>query len=77
MVHHHIVSDDGSFTNHHAHSVIDYQAATDSGTRVDFDSGEGSGEVSEYARQGAKLPLPENVRDAVVPDGVKTRGCEE
>src|ERR1043165_2204865 len=49
LVEHDVVADFGSFTDDHAHTVIDEEAAADDGAGMDFDAGEKAREVHEAA----------------------------
>ena len=70
VVQHHTIADVGGFTNDHSHAVVDKKAPTDGGTGVDFHAGEKARELGEDARREFQSAFPQDVGDAVGPDGV-------
>ena len=73
LVQQHVVADFGGLADHHAHAVIDEEAAADGGAGVDFDAGEKAADLRNHARQQRHVPAVQPVRQAVRQDGVKAR----
>ena len=53
-----------------SHAVVDEEAPTDGGAGVDFHAGEKARELGEDARREFQSAFPQDVGDAVGPDGV-------
>ena len=70
VVQHHAVADVSGFANDHSHAVVDEEAPTDGGAGVDFHAGEKARELGEDARREFQSAFPQDVGDAVGPDGV-------
>ena len=49
----HVIADQGGLADHDAHAVVDEEAATDGGTRVDLDAGQ----PAHQGRAGARQPF--------------------
>mgnify|MGYP000972671947 CR=1 FL=1 len=47
VVDHHVVADLGRLADHHAHAMVDEEAPTDGGTRMDLDAGEEAGQLAQ------------------------------
>jgi len=72
VVERHIITNHCRLTDYDAHAVVDKDAPTQAGTRMDFNAGEKAG----YLRVGTRKPFeavpPEPVFHAVRPNGVYT-----
>jgi hypothetical protein len=47
-----IVANDGSFTDYNAHAMVNHEATTDFGSRVNFNACNGSASISVHSRYG-------------------------
>lgn len=68
----HIVANNGGFTNHDAHAVIDEEAATNHRTRVNLDAGEETYGLRDCAGEEPGTPQPQGVGDPVPPHRVQS-----
>lgn len=58
VVNQYVVTDDCGFANHHTHSVVNEDPATERGTRMNLDPSEKSGELGERTREKAHPATP-------------------
>ena len=58
LIQQHVFADLCRFTNHHAHAVIDEESPADGRARMNFDAGDGPGELAHDARAGVYQPAP-------------------
>ena len=67
----HVVADLGGLADHHAHAVVDEEAAADRRAGMDLDAGEEAAELRDEA--AAQLPVapPEPVRQAMENQGMQ------
>ena len=66
-----VVAEDGGFADDDAHAVVDEEAVADLGGGVNFDAGPEAGELGEDAGEEFEVAAPEDMLDAVRPDGVQ------
>ena len=77
VVERHVIADFRGFADHHAHAVIDKEASTDLGTRVDLDTRHPAGESGNKSRQLLEVPFPQGVGEAVEQHGVQARVVQQ
>src|SRR3546814_16964410 len=62
-----------SFTNDHAHAVIDEKAPPDARARMNLNASEPARQIRVEARQPLQLMRPQPVADAMPPDRMQAR----
>jgi hypothetical protein len=77
MIHIHIVADHCGLADHHAHAVIDDDAAAELRRRMDLDSREQAPDIGHQACAEKSPSPPECIPKAVPQDGVDTRIAEQ
>jgi hypothetical protein len=65
LIQRHIVPDFGSLPNHYPHAVIDKDTPPDPRPGMDLNPGQESRDVTDEARKGGQLTLPQPMRHAV------------
>ena len=73
LIHRHVVADDRGFANHHAHPVINKQAATQRCARMNLDAGDPARPLRKEARHKGNISPPQQMRQPMKLHGVKTR----
>ena len=72
LIERHVVADLGGLADHHAHAVVDEEAAADHGTGVDLDAGHEAADLRDEAAGELPAAPPEPVRRA---GGTSAHGC--
>jgi len=70
VVDEHVVADLGRLADDDPGAVVDEQPLADGRGRVNFDAGQEAGELRQRPRREPVVPVPEDVGDAIQPDGV-------
>jgi hypothetical protein len=77
LVHEHVIAYLGGLPDDHASAMVYEKAPADFGSGVNFDAGEEAAGVREQAGQEAAPVLPQEVRQAMTPDGMQAGIAEE
>lgn len=72
-----VIFDDGGFSDHDTHAMVDKDPPADSGGRMNFDAGDEPRQIRKEARRKAQMPVPQAMENAVKPKGMKAGVAEE
>ena len=73
MVQRYVITNFRSFTNHHAHAMVDKEAATNHRTRMNLDTGQPTRHMRDDTPQPKQAVPPEPVGQPVHPHSLKAR----
>ena len=68
-----VIADDGGFSDHHAHAVIDEEAVPDLRPGVNLDTGPPARKRRDHSSRPAQTLVPQPVREPVHQHGMHTR----
>lgn len=77
LVHRDVLANDGRFTNHHAHAVIDEEPGPERRSRMDLDPGQETRRVGDQSGQESLVATMEGMGHSMKLDRVKTRVGED
>ena len=77
LIHQHIIADLRRFADDYTHPVVDEEAPADPCPRVDLNTGEEAIHMREQASSEMKPVPPQEMGDAMKPQGVQSRIAED